>query len=113
MDLCGLQFFHRCVLNRNMDWVIIVRSPRIRTLPEIPTREEVQRLINTVKNLRYRVFFLSSKFLGQPVLGAPLEPFARIGGPVAQQLEKNFGEDAISLTSRRTAGKCGKWTAWS
>ena len=64
MELCGLKFFHRHVLNRKMEWVKIVRPPRVRTLPDIPTREEVQRLINRVRKLRYRVFFLTVYSMG-------------------------------------------------
>jgi integrase/recombinase XerD len=64
VELCGLQFFHRHVLDREMEWVKIIRPPRVRTLPDIPTREEVQRLINTVRRLRYRVFFLTVYSMG-------------------------------------------------
>ena len=64
VELCGLQFFHRHVLNRQMEWVKIIRPPNVRRLPDIPTREEVQRLINTVKKLRYRVFLLTVYSMG-------------------------------------------------
>jgi integrase/recombinase XerD len=64
VELCGLQFFHRHVLNREMEWVKIIRPPNVRRLPDIPTREEVQRLINTVRKLRYRVFFLTVYSMG-------------------------------------------------
>ena len=56
--------FHLHVLNRKMEWVKIIRPPRVRTLPVIPTREEVQRLINTVRKIRYRVFFLTVYSMG-------------------------------------------------
>jgi integrase/recombinase XerD len=58
VDLSSLQFFHRYVLDREMEWVKIVRPPRVRRLPVIATREEVHLLINTVRKLRYRVFFV-------------------------------------------------------
>ena len=64
VDLSSLQFFHRYVLEREMEWIKIIRPPRIRTLPDIPTREEVQLLINTVHKLRYRIFFLVVYSLG-------------------------------------------------
>ena len=64
VDLSSLQFFHRYVLEREMEWVKIIRPPRVRTLPDIPTREEVQLLINTVHKLRYRIFFLVVYSLG-------------------------------------------------
>ena len=64
MELYGLKFFHRHVLHRNMEWVTIIKPPRARTLPDIPTQEEVQRLINTVRKLRYRVFLLTVYSMG-------------------------------------------------
>jgi hypothetical protein len=63
-DLSSLQFFHRSVLDREMEWVKIVRPPRVRRLPVIATREEVHLLINTVKKLRFRVFFVVVYSLG-------------------------------------------------
>ncbi len=64
VDLCSLQFFHRYVLDREMEWIKIIRPPRVRSLPDIPTREEVHRLINTVRKLRYRIFVLVVYSLG-------------------------------------------------
>ena len=64
VELSSLQFFHRYVLEREMEWIKIIRPPRVRSLPDIPTREEVHRLINTVRKLRYRVFLLVVYSLG-------------------------------------------------
>lgn len=64
VDLCSLQFFHRYVLDREMEWIKIIRPPRVRTLPDIPTREEVHALINKVRKLRYRIFLLVVYSLG-------------------------------------------------
>jgi hypothetical protein len=64
VDLSSLQFFHRYVLDREMEWIKIIRPPRVRTLPDIPTREEVQLLINKVRKLRYRIFLLVVYSLG-------------------------------------------------
>ena len=64
VDLSSLQFFHRYVLEREMEWIKIIGPPRVRTLPDIPTREEVQLLINTVRKLRYRIFLLVVYSLG-------------------------------------------------
>lgn len=64
VDLSSLQFLHRYVLDRETEWVKIVRPPRVRRLPVIATREEVRLLINTVKKLRYRVFFVVVYSLG-------------------------------------------------
>jgi integrase len=55
VDLWGLCFFYQHVLGQPMDWVDIIKPPKSRSLPDIPTREEVQLLINSVYRLRYRV----------------------------------------------------------
>jgi integrase/recombinase XerD len=57
VDLWGLSFFYRHVLGPPMEWVDIIKQPKSRSLPDIPTREEVQLLINSVYWLRYRVDF--------------------------------------------------------
>lgn len=57
VDLWGIKFFHRFVLDRPMEWVGIIKPPESRSLPDVPTREEVRRLIDGVYRLRYRVFF--------------------------------------------------------
>ncbi len=38
-----------------MEWIKLIRPPRMCTLPDSPTREEVWLLINTVRQLRYRI----------------------------------------------------------
>jgi integrase len=64
VTLSALQFFHRYVLDREMQWVKIVRPPRIYRILDIPTREEVRQIINAVRKLRYRVFLLFVYSLG-------------------------------------------------
>ncbi len=57
VDLWRLSFFYRHALGREMAWIEIINLPKARSLLDVPTREEVQRLINDVYRLRYRVFF--------------------------------------------------------
>ncbi len=64
VDRCGIQFFYRHVLDRPWDWVKIVKPPRVRTLPDILTRAEAFKVINTTRKLRYRVFFLTTYSMG-------------------------------------------------
>ena len=47
-----------------MEWVDIIKPPNSRSLPDIPTREEVQHLINSVYRLRYRVYFIAVYSMG-------------------------------------------------
>ena len=53
VDLWGLQFFHRHVLGRPMEWIDIVKPPNVQSPPDIPTQEQARQLINTVRRLRY------------------------------------------------------------
>ncbi len=64
VDLWGLVFFYRHVLGRPLEWIQIVKPPQVQYLPDIPSRQEAQRLINSVRRLRYRVFFLVVYSLG-------------------------------------------------
>jgi integrase/recombinase XerD len=52
IDLWGLWFFDRHVYGHAMAWVDIIKPPNSRSLPDIPTRQEVQLLINSVYRLR-------------------------------------------------------------
>ena len=64
VDLWGLSFFYRHVLGRKMEWIEIINPPKARSLPDVPSRAEVQRLINGVYRLRYRVFFFAIYSMG-------------------------------------------------
>ena len=59
LDRCGLQFFYRHVLDRPWDWVDIVKPPNVTRLPDVLTRSETHRLLSTVRELRYRVYFVT------------------------------------------------------
>jgi len=64
VDRSGIQFFYRHVLDRQWEWVKIVKPPRVRRLPDILTRAETFKVINTTRKLRYRVFFLTTYSMG-------------------------------------------------
>ena len=61
---CGLQFFYYHTLGKQWEWVDIFRPPKVQSLPDVLTIEETWRLINTVRKLRYRVFFLTVYSMG-------------------------------------------------
>ena len=64
VDRNGLQFFWRHVLKKDWDWVAIVRAPKIRSLPDILTRDEIRQLIAATDRLRYRVYVLATYSVG-------------------------------------------------
>ncbi len=64
VDRCGLQFFWKHVLQRDWDWVAITKPPIVKRLPDILTVREVERVINAVRKIRYRVFLLTIYSMG-------------------------------------------------
>jgi site-specific recombinase XerD len=64
VDRNGLQFFWKHVLDREWDWVEIVKPPEVRTLPDILTIDEVHAIIDAVQKLRYRVCLFTIYSLG-------------------------------------------------
>ena len=64
VDRSGLQFFYKHVLGREWQWVHIVKPPRVKTLPDILTVEEIERLINGARELRYQTFILVAYSMG-------------------------------------------------
>ncbi|HIF9166960.1 TPA: phage integrase N-terminal SAM-like domain-containing protein, partial [Photobacterium damselae] len=64
IDRNGLQFFFKHVLQRDWEWLNIVKPPHVKTLPDILTPSEVSLLINATSQLRYQVFFLTLYSLG-------------------------------------------------
>jgi site-specific recombinase XerD len=58
LDRCGLQFFYHHVLDKQWVWVDIVKPPKEQRLPDILTRAETHRLLESVHQRRYRVYFV-------------------------------------------------------
>ena len=61
---CGLQFFYKHVLNRDWGRVEMIRAPKIRSIPDIPSVEKIERLIGAARKLRYRVQVLATYSTG-------------------------------------------------
>lgn len=64
VDRLGLQFYWRHVLNKDWYWVDIVKPPKMKTLPDILSPAEIERLIAATHQLRYRVFLLVTYSMG-------------------------------------------------
>ena len=64
VDRNGLQFFYKHVLKRDWSWVNIIKAPKIQSLPDILTLAEVEQLIGAARQLRYRVFLLTTYSMG-------------------------------------------------
>ena len=64
IDRNGLQFFYKHVLQRDWEWLNIVKPPQIKALPDILTTKEVGLLISQTYKLRYQICFLTIYSLG-------------------------------------------------
>jgi len=64
VQVASLVFLHRYVLNREVEWGKIIKQKSPMSLPDIPTKEEVRFLINSVRKVCYRIFLLVVYSLG-------------------------------------------------
>jgi len=64
LDRNGLQFFYRYTLNKQWEWLSIVKPPQVRRIPDILTPTQVSNVINQTKQLRYQVFFITLYSMG-------------------------------------------------
>jgi integrase len=60
----GLQFFWKHVLKRDWQWINIIKVPKVKSLPDILTLAEIEKLIGATRKLRYRVFLLATYSMG-------------------------------------------------
>lgn len=63
-DRLGLQHFWKFVLEKKWQWIDIVKPPQVKTIPDILTPSEINRLISATRKLRYRVFLLTTYSMG-------------------------------------------------
>ncbi len=64
VDRNGLQFFWKYVLEKDWQWLEIIKPPKIQSLPDILSVGEVEQLIAAARKLRYRVFILTTYSMG-------------------------------------------------
>jgi len=64
LDRNGLQFFYRYTLDKQWQWLNIVKPPQVKRLPDILTPQEISSVISATKKQRYQVFFLTLYSMG-------------------------------------------------
>jgi len=64
IDRLGLQFYWRHILKKDWQWIDIVKPPKAKTLPDILTTAEIERLVGATRKLRYRVFLFTCYSMG-------------------------------------------------
>lgn len=61
---CAIQFLYTYVLKRPWQWVDIVKPPKVQALQDVLSLAEVAAIINTTRQLRYQVYYLTTYSLG-------------------------------------------------
>lgn len=64
LDRNGLQFFYRYTLNKQWEWLAIVKPPQVKRISDILTPTQISEVINQTKRLRYQVFFMALYSMG-------------------------------------------------
>lgn len=64
IERCGLQFFHQHVLGREWAWVEMLKPPKVQSLPDVLTLDEIARIILATRERRYRTFWWATYSLG-------------------------------------------------
>ena len=64
LDRNGLQFFYRYTLDKQWEWLAIVKPPQVRRILDILTSKQVSDVISQTKKLRYQVFFMTLYSMG-------------------------------------------------
>jgi len=64
VDRNGLQFFYYHVLNKQWQWIDLIKPPRKQLVPDLLSRSEIERMLNATRELRYQVFILTAFSMG-------------------------------------------------
>jgi integrase/recombinase XerD len=64
LDLYGLKFFYLHVLQRNWVDIPIIKSPKVKRIPDIVTTREAYQIFVNTRKLSYRVFFFTLYSMG-------------------------------------------------
>ena len=64
VDRNAFQFFYQQVLNKEWQWVNIVKPPRVQPLQDVLAISELAAIINATRKLSYQVYFLTTYSLG-------------------------------------------------
>lgn len=64
IDLCGIKFFHTHVLGRPFPWLDLVKPPKVQSLPDVLSPQEIAGIVVATRALRYRVFWVATYSMG-------------------------------------------------
>ena len=63
-DRNGIQFFWRHTLQRDWNFIEIIKPPTVKRLPDILTTTEIEKLLHTARELRYYTFLFTIYSMG-------------------------------------------------
>jgi len=64
LDLNGLRFFYKHVINQDLPWIDIVKPPKVQSMPDILTPDEIARIIHQTRDLRLQSFWFITYSMG-------------------------------------------------
>jgi len=64
IDRNGIRFLHQNLLGRDMPWIDMVKPPRVQSLPDVFTRDEIAMLLRRTRALGYRTYWLTTYSMG-------------------------------------------------
>lgn len=64
VDRLGLMFFWQYVLKKDWEWLNIIKPPKVKSLPDILTISEIEKILGATRQLRYRIFLLTTYSMG-------------------------------------------------
>jgi site-specific recombinase XerD len=64
LDLYGLKFFYVHVLQRNWTDIPVIKSPKVKRIPDIVTVDEAYQIFTATRKLSYRVLFFTLYSMG-------------------------------------------------
>ncbi len=64
IERCGLQFFFEHVLGQEWAWVDMLKPPKVQSLPDVLTLDEIARIILATRERRYQTFWWVTYSLG-------------------------------------------------
>jgi site-specific recombinase XerD len=64
LDLNGLRFFYKHVINQELPWIDIVKPPKVQSMPDILTPDEIARIIHQTRDLRLQSFWFITYSMG-------------------------------------------------
>ena len=65
IDRNGLRFFYQHVLGQAFPWVDMVKPPRVQSLPDLLSRDEIARIIRRNASHRYQTFWIFTYSMGR------------------------------------------------